>query len=167
MKAAPTDLAWLGGYLDGEGTIGISRTNGKAWKHPYLRPLVQAPNTDIRLSTRMADICEMVTGKRPSIVKCGATATSHRAITRVKVSTQWELLLLLPAVMPYLVAKKRQAELALEFSQRRHLRLTKHWYQHKDLDELAYQECLILNERGASDEVRADKLSHLRLVQEN
>lgn len=36
MRVTETELAWLAGFLDGEGTIGISRCNAKKWPHECL-----------------------------------------------------------------------------------------------------------------------------------
>ena len=168
MDVKQTDLAWLAGFLDGEGTIGISRTNHKNQKTPYLRPLVQAPNTDRKAIDEMVRIIELVTGKKPSVCECNKGNENWSKAWRVKVSTQWELLLLIPAIIPYLILKKRQAELSLEFCKRKYARSTKHWYQDKDLDEAGYMECLALNARGKKQrEVAKEFLTQLKLVSEN
>lgn len=162
-----TDLAWLAGFLDGEGTIGISRTNGKNWKHPYLRPAVQAPNTDRRAIDRMAEIIGAVTGKPPAICVANKGEGNWKKAWRVRVSTQWELLLLLPAIMPYLVLKKRQAELCLDFCKRRLNRTGYHhrWHEFREIDEAAYTECIGLNKRG-NDAVEQPPKSALKLIKE-
>lgn len=155
MGAKDTDLAWLAGFLDGEGTIGISRTNAKACKTPYLRPHLQAPNTDHRAIDEMVRIISEVTGKRPSVCVSNKGDARWKRAWRVKVSTQWELLLLLPALLPHLRLKKRQAELALEFCKRKAARAANQnyrWYEFKDQDEAGYQECLALNARGVRPE---------------
>lgn len=154
MNVRDTDFAWLAGFLDGEGTIGISRTNGKAWKHPYLRPTVQAPNTDRRAIDEMARIVEGVTGKRPSVCVSNQGSERCKRAWRVKVSTQWELLLLLPVLMPHLRLKKRQAELCLEFCKRKAGKSGRsgyRWHEFREQDEAAYHECLALNARGVKD----------------
>lgn len=143
-----TDLAWLAGFLDGEGTIGISRCNNKMQPHPYLRPHLQAPNTDRRLIEHMGRIIEGVTGKTQSITRPPMPA-GQKTMYRLRVGTQWELAILIPLLLPYVVSKKRQSQLVLEFCQRKLGRNGGHrWYEFKEQDEAAYLECLALNKRG-------------------
>lgn len=155
MTVMDKDLAWLAGFLDGEGTIGISRTNSKASKTAYLRPHLQAPNTDVRAIEEMARIIGEITGKRPSICISHKGDDRCRRAWRVKVSTQWELLMLLPALIPHLRLKKRQAEIALEFCKRKASRASTgnyRWLEFKTKDEAGYHECLALNARGVPPE---------------
>lgn len=167
MIARDTDLAWLAGFIDGEGTVGISRTNSKTWKHPYLRAAVQVPNTDRRAIDEMVRIIEEITGKRPSVAVSHRGNERCRMAWRVKVCTQWELLLLLPAVMPYLRLKQRQAELSIEFCKRKFGKSKRdgyRWHEFRELDEAAYQECLRLNARGTKP--REAQIVELKPVKE-
>lgn len=167
MPAKDTDLAWFAGFVDGEGTIGISRTNGKNWKRAYLRPLLQASNTDRRAVEEMARIAEQVTGKRASIVSCSKPNERWKQAWRVKISTQWELLLLLPAIMPHLRLKGRQAELALDFCKRKLGRNGKsgyRWNEFREADEAAYNECVSLNARGVA--LESAQIHELKPVKE-
>lgn len=154
MNQVPqTDLAWLAGIVDGEGTVGLSRTNSKSLPVPYLRPHFQIANTDLRILNHAADIVCAVTGKRVSkFVVTNKGIKNQRIGYRLAVHTQWEMLLLLPALIPHLVAKKEQAQLAFEFSARRRGRNSYSWYEFKEADEAAYTRCLNLNRRGSPTE---------------
>lgn len=157
MNYKDTDLAWLAGFLDGEGTIGIGRTNGKNYKHAYYRPYIQAPNTDDRPIKVMANIIESITGKEQSIT-INKSPNKQKNMYRIRIATQWELLMLLPMLMPYLTCKKEQAELTLSFVKRRFDRGVRHWYQYKEQDDLDYQRSLLLNKRGTSEEEKTAQI---------
>jgi len=105
----------------------------------------------------MADIIEKITGKKQSITR-HAMAVGQKEMWRIKVGTQWECAILIPLLMPYLIGKKRQAQLVLEFCQRKLSRSSYKWYEFKELDEAAYQECLALNKRGV-EKIAAPALS--------
>lgn len=143
-----TDLAWLAGFLDGEGTIGLHRANNKNHAHPYLAPHLQAPNTDYRLIQRMKDIIEAVIGKEISICVSNKGGDGWKRAWRVKVKAQRDLVNLIPLLMPYLVGKREQAQIVLDFCLRRNQRINASWYEFKELDEAAYLQCMALNKRG-------------------
>lgn len=148
MIASQTEIAWLAGFLDGEGTIGLHRANSKKWPHPYLAPHLQAPNTDLRLIERARDIIERITGVRPWRVVASKAAGRCKMSWRFMVKSQRQLAVLLPALIPHLISKHEQAEIVLQFVLRREGRMRKRWYQYKELDEAAYLQCLALNKRG-------------------
>ena len=146
-------LAWLGGLIDGEGTIGLHRANAKNWPRPYLCPHLQIANTDIRLLRKAAEIIEGVTGKPSHKL---VVTNKHRGERnwkvgyRLAVTTKWEIALLLVALRPYLVGKTEQADVVHEFCIRRHGRETpgRRGYSDLDIDEALYLRCLALNRRG-------------------
>ncbi len=164
MGVPDTDLAWLAGFLDGEGTIGFASTGSKNFPHMYIRPHLQASNTDRRMLDRAADILEAITGKRSSFVVTNKKKENWRKAWRIAAHTQWELMLILPQLLPFLVGKQRQAELVLAFCKRKHGRATRHWYEHADLDQAAYWECRALNHRG--NKPLSPVAPHLALVKE-
>ena len=142
-------LAWLGGLVDGEGTIGLHRSNAKRFKHPYIGPHIQIVNTDTRLLHKAADIIEGVTGKHPSLVVSNKGGNGQKRGYRLKVGTQWEAVMLLPILRPYLVGKGEQADIVLAFAKRKYARLRYQWYEHAAEDQADYAKCLALNRRGA------------------
>ena len=159
MNVTRTDLAWLAGFMDGEGTIGLHRSNAKSYPHPYIRPTFQVPNTDMRLIKRVVEIIEGV-GCKASVCVSFKGGNGCKKAWRARVHAQKDLVILLPLLIPYLVSKDEQARLALEFCMRRSKRLnTKHWYEFKAADEAAYTQCLLLNKRGDGSPRDEPKLS--------
>lgn len=145
-------IVWLAGLVDGEGTIGLHRSNHKNFPHPYLRPAFQIANTDMRLLNKAAEVIAAITGKRPSIVVANKGGDKWKRGYRLNVHTQWELVILLPMLKPWLIGKAEQAQLVLEFCQRRYARQSYKWYEFASEDEIIYMRCLALNRRGASVE---------------
>lgn len=67
-RPTEVELAWLAGIVDGEGTIGIHRTNVKSQKHPYLRPHFQIANTDLRILEKARSIVTAITGRPNNLI---------------------------------------------------------------------------------------------------
>ena len=151
MRPTDTELAWLAGIVDGEGTIGLHRTNAKRYKHPYLRPHFQIANTDLRILEKVRGIMTAITGRPHNLVVTNdKRPEGHKIGYRVAANTQSAMVLLLPLLMPHLVGKREQAELVLGFSSKRMSRIgsVHHWYQFKDQDDAMYSRCMELNRRG-------------------
>ena len=170
MPVKGTDLAWLGGYMDGEGTIGLHRRSKITqrqphWERPYILPTFCVSNTDKRLVDHSAEIIEAIIGIRPSVVVCRKAGDGFKKMWRVSIVGQRRLSILLPSLIPYLISKRRQAELLLDFCIRRPARQRHTSYERNELDLAAYHECLALNQRGAARPEGGAK-SPLQLVRE-
>ena len=104
----PEEAAYIAGFLDGEGHIGIVRRNyGKA--HAYMRPIVQVGQVN-RLPLDW--ICNRI-GQHSGMER-RANKHPHRDFYNLRLhagTARW----LLPQILPYLVLKRRQAEVVLEF----------------------------------------------------
>jgi hypothetical protein len=103
---ADTDIAWAAGILDGEGSIG-AYTNGNGGRVLS----VQVGNTDFRMVQKLHDMfggCLRETNPCAS----GRTYWQWKTTSRVAASC-------LRLVLPYLITKKEQAEVALVFSDTR------------------------------------------------
>ena len=142
-------IGWLAGIIDGEGTIGITRSNAKAYKHPYLKPTFHISNTN----TKILDKAEMIIRKIHPFTKVHITVTNRNVERqktgyRLSVDSQKDMIKILPVIIPYLIAKKEQATLLLDFCTRRVLRLKHSWYEFGDLDQMQYQRCKEINRRG-------------------
>lgn len=107
MKAVK--LAWLAGIFDGEGTITTTKNNGTT------RPLLQVTNTNQPLLTEVQTLLNELV-KRP-VRAC----LQQRGKLSVKpcyylyVTKQSEVKLVLEALIPYLIGKREQAVLLLEY----------------------------------------------------
>ena len=106
MFLEPTKAAYLAGLIDGEGTIGVYGTQ----KCPrYFRCTVIVTNCDPVL---MAWLRELGVGRID--VQRGRLA-QHRPVSRWRVEKREDVRAVLRAVLPYLVVKRAQALLALDF----------------------------------------------------
>lgn len=102
--------SWLGGFIDGEGCFGIYRKNEKSGV--YLYPIVDIVNTNPRDIERVAEIVKQFTGCHIDLK--GQTVT-HKAKWSLRVIGFNRCKAFLPHIIPFLVGKKEEAELLLEF----------------------------------------------------
>lgn len=111
-----TDKAWIAGFIDGEGYVGITRHRKKAnheqsnsWLyHPWL----VLTSTDTRVLEYIQSVIS--TQKRTFLRRTGARSQDKEAF-QVKVTKFSEVVSALGAVLPYLKIKARQARLVIEF----------------------------------------------------
>ncbi len=105
MDITDTEAAYLAGVLDSDGHIGVVRRTRKSTRqdYVYLRAIVQIGQSKKPIITWVSEVC-------------GGSVTLHnqRGIWNLRFyagTLRW----LLPRVYPYLVLKRRQAELVMEF----------------------------------------------------
>lgn len=106
-------LAYTAGILDGEGSICIAKVRAKierGYKSPYHWLYIQVVNCDERLITWLKD------------THGGSTLKIMRKCVRWHPVYRWQLqsreaCRFLQLVTPYLLLKKKQAELAIDFQQ--------------------------------------------------
>ena len=151
MKISPTQASYIAGIIDGEGTLSMS----------YYKGAVDSYGKKYR---SFSMTCR-VTNTNKEVVEWLVKTTGYGKIkllnvppsrTGLKLKRQWSWLLpangcreILPQLYPYLIIKKRQAEIFLDWfrdvSGRRGKNMTKELFQHK-LEVLA--ELHTLNKRG-------------------
>jgi hypothetical protein len=125
-------LAWLAGIIDGEGSVNIKRIsgndkNGTRFVRAY-SPCVHITNTDFPMVQEIALIMEAVgvsyyvnpTTKVPPRL---AGRKECRFVMQVTVQGMKTCIKLLDMIIPYLVAKRREAELLREYSEKRYAEL--------------------------------------------
>ncbi len=102
------DLAWLGGIIDGEGTIGN-------WKHNKggFRRELRVTNTNHILLNRVKQICEKICEAPIKIYRENHNNSTVQAY-RVVISRKEYLLKILMSVYPYLTAKAQKCEKTIE-----------------------------------------------------
>lgn len=149
-------IAWLAGLVEGEGTVGLARCNSKSAPRAYLRPHFQIANTDLRILNKAFEIVSGITGKCPVITASTRPKACRKTGYVLKVHTQWELLLLLPKLAPFLISKREQAEIVFAFCSRRSHRLARRKRQFWEQDEAAYARTRALNKRGITVESIGD-----------
>lgn len=105
-----TEKAYIAGFLDGEGYIGISVHRRKDWKRPYYTTQINIYNTDIFVLQSMvenAGVGTIYLGHRKE--------RPHHKVIYVWRTTGIKAIELLKELLPYLRVKKEQAELAIRF----------------------------------------------------
>jgi len=113
------NIAYLAGIIDGEGSIYIfSRDNNKSGQSTSPAVHMSITNTNIPLLERCKEIIEkeiILTSLNRKIFD-SQNGTKGRTCFKLVVSNYRHLISILTAVLPYLVAKKLQALLAIEFA---------------------------------------------------
>lgn len=101
------DLRYIAGFLDADGCVAIARYQKPGSIHTRYQPRVTATNCD----RRIPDALQKMFGG--SVHKTKVTTAKHRAtynwIAVSKTATDF-----IEAIYPFLVVKKKQAELALK-----------------------------------------------------
>ena len=152
-----TDLAYIAGIVDGEGTIGIHRAKrrgpGNSWTY------------SLRVSVSMTE------AYLPEWLKMafgGNTYGKLRDKPRWKPQTEWVILGekatgFLGDIMPYLIIKKPQAELAFKFLAIRAKGLRSRPFERYQ-QQLYWEEMRRLNQRGKNGGDNPGNVSGLRDV---
>jgi hypothetical protein len=112
-------VAYLAGIIDGEGSIFIfSRDNNKSGQSTAPAVQMSITNTNIPLLERCKDIMEqeIIMSQLSRKIFDSKNGTKGRTCFKLVVSNYRHLVSILTAVLPYLVAKKAQALLAIEFA---------------------------------------------------
>ncbi len=98
------ELAWAAGFIDGEGCIGIWKRKDR----PSYRFHIQVENTDFRPLNKL---CSMF----------GGSVWTSKRVKKFKTLYGWKIegqkaAQVLNLVFPYLIVKKEQAEVAIEYA---------------------------------------------------
>jgi len=111
FPASTTDLAWLAGIIDGEGTISIYKEQRPANKSGYrYYSVVEISNSNEGIINRLSAILP------DSAVKMRANKPkpNHKQVWKLKITRRWTKPVL-TTILPYLVGKRKQAEVVLAF----------------------------------------------------
>ena len=103
------ELGWLAGIIDGEGTITICRIRG------FMRPIVQVVNSSPAILLECQNIWTKIIGRKlnlGAVKKYGLEISQCYRIQSVKHD---DIDVLLKVLYPYLIGKKEQARLVLDF----------------------------------------------------
>lgn len=110
MSVKDTDLAWLAGIIDGEGSVSMS-----LGKNGYYNPMVHVVNTDMAIIDAVADIYNRM-GARFHFHVRKINHLGKRPVACLQISSGPELEKFLPQIIPYLRSvKARKASAMLEF----------------------------------------------------
>lgn len=139
-----TDLqaVWLAAFLDAEGSIGVQRSKKAAKRSGYYYyPAVQVSNTNEDLIRAVYDLV----GENASLAQKTPPNPRAKDIWNLQVN-QRAIPTVLKQILPFLIAKTRQAELVLKFCE---VKWDMGWQESGDeMYEPFYQELKALNKRG-------------------
>lgn len=107
----PTDIecAWLAGFIDGEGTVGLGLDRNHRTIHVYLT----IPNTNLANMARARVLLRSMLGRDVRVGK--PERKDRRPIYVIAIQNQREIKSILELIRPWLVGKRRQADLMLDY----------------------------------------------------
>lgn len=113
-------MAWLAGFVDGEGTITLCRINECKAKNRtvHIRPIFQIVNTNYASLQECQTILEHISGRKPPIhsKSMAGTRLAHwKDSFQIQIVKQQDVKKICQALIPYLIVKKLQAELLVKF----------------------------------------------------
>ena len=153
MKEEPLHIpSYLAGFIDGEGSIGLNKEldKRKGPRYFHYRPSLQIVNTHEGVMKFIHQ--QLGYGDYRHV---GENRRHHRGIYRVAVRNQGYLLELLKCLLPYLIIKRRQAELLVEYIEQRQNAWAKGWHKPTTArDHEIFKELRILNLRGEAAKER-------------
>lgn len=107
---SPTEAAYVAGFIDGEGTIGIIKARRKEARSGYrLQPHLQIANTDVAALEAIQRMC----GGR-LIQSTSPAHPNHKPGYVLRYSPN-QMRWLLPQIAPFLIVKVKQAAYVTEF----------------------------------------------------
>lgn len=136
------ECAYIAGFVDGEGCIGLWREKRLSNKCGFrFHPALEANNTNFEVLYR---IREMMGNGR--IVHIFNKQPNRKPGYKLQLFPN-QIRHILPQIMPYLIIKREQARLVLEY-----LKTVKDGQKHTFADfpkfEEIYEQCKVLNQRG-------------------
>ena len=149
-----TEAAYLAGFIDADGHIGIMRRtrHSASRTYKYLRPIVQIGQSKREILDWISDL-----------VGGAVSVNCSRGFYNLRLhagTVRW----LLPQLLPYLKVKKRQAEIVLQFTEWSAVTSNGHRLSDYELArrEGLHAECKVLNTKPAA--ARRAEEAELRLV---
>lgn len=119
-----TDLAWLAGIWDGEGTCSLYGNREKNGSRK-IKPRFSMGNTDLGIINRALKIVNML-GVNPYIYNRQPKKKQHKACTYFVINKREDITIVLEAILPYMTGeKKEKAKLVLHFCKSRIKQKTK------------------------------------------
>jgi len=116
-----TRLAWLAGIIDGEGCLTIFRRTRKDRRGvKYMSPAanVTITNTSVEMISACREILDALSVKYTLNDPHRGSCYAKKPLVRISVRNYGSMQVLLKAILPYMVAKRFQAEKVMEFARR-------------------------------------------------
>ncbi len=117
-------LSWLAGIIDGEGTITICRCRSHKGIYGQIRPIVQVVNTNMLIMKQCQKLFQQLTGNKCHIktFNSGNTFKANKQCYRIQITGYKSTSIICLALIPYLIAKRIQAELLIDLARIRTVR---------------------------------------------
>lgn len=118
-KPSDTDLAWLGGIMDGEGSISFQVTTRKTG-NLVIVPFVSVTNTDKGIISKVMEILDKIgVGYKASWV-IDENHPAHKKRCNIRIDKYARVKGFIPLIYPYLNSeKKHNSDIVLEFIKQR------------------------------------------------
>ena len=117
-------LAWLAGIIDGEGSISMTyikkrkKVSGNGC-YSGIDVRVGIANTNLPLMREVADICTEIIGEKISINESGRKTNGNLTAYSLNFTSRTRAYPMLKMLLPYLIAKKGQAEIVINYFENR------------------------------------------------
>lgn len=146
-----TEKAWLAGFIDGEGSIGLTKEydQRKGVGYFHYRPALQISNT---VKSALDDAQEMIGGGYISLLYRDKRG-NRKPLYMYALRKQEILKQTLQSIIPYLRIKRKHAELLVAYIHRRQdiRKNAKGWYApYVTEDEITYAILKEMNRRGVT-----------------
>jgi hypothetical protein len=102
-----TDLAWLAGMIEGDGSLGMGMHRSPKG-NVVVKPFVNFSNQDIALVLAVKGLLEVLGGKTLKIGTVTSGYKKNRPVLRIDLKGMVAVLSVLTAIIPYLVGEKKQ-----------------------------------------------------------
>jgi hypothetical protein len=122
QQITDTQLAWLAGIWDGEGSFCIIHTgmnNSKKGKNHHILARISMSNTNLLIINKVAEIFKKLGCNFYISQPVRKNRPYHKDNYHFSISRMTHVVIACKAMLPYLIAKKRQAEILIEFNQSR------------------------------------------------
>ena len=115
------ELAWLAGFVDGDGSIGLKRSKSiKSKGGIRYSPLIQITNCDMKLIAEVRFLLGKLNIRHSYWLRdMKKRNLKWRNAGNISIYTWIDSILFLEFILPYLVGKKEQAEVLIEFCKTR------------------------------------------------
>ena len=110
-------IAWLAGFIDGEGSFMLIRHGKSGESNPYIEPLITIPSTDRWVLEEILTILDIAINRKSQalITNVVIRDIKHKPMYVLKISKLHDVYHLLRVLIPFLILKRERAELLFEY----------------------------------------------------